>query len=447
MPIMPIYRWSEASKEDLNRVLKRSELEVERVLEAVKAVLEEVKRRGDEALKEYSQRFDCVRLENLKVSGREFEEAEKNLGENLKKAVKHAAENIRRFHQAQILPKSWFIEVERGVTVGQRITPLGYVGLYVPGGRGSFPSTVLMAAVPAQIAGVERVILCTPPRRNGSVDPATLYAAKIAGVEEVFKVGGAHGIAAMAFGTETIPRVDKIVGPGGVWVASAKRLIQLYGVDVEFTAGPSEIVILADESAKPEYVAADVLIEAEHGSDSAGVIVTNSLDLAEKAQTLIEDFIRKLPDEPVPRRSFAREALSKYGAIVVTNSIDEAIDFVNAYSPEHLEVMTKNPMRTLEKVRNAGSIYLGEYSPSSVGCYASGVNHIIPTGGGSRVHSPLSVTDFLKRSDITYLSREGLSALKETVLRLSAYEGFSQHGRAVELRFQNETKFKRINPS
>jgi len=444
---MPIYRWSEASKEDLNRVLKRSEFEVERVLEAVKAVLEEVKRRGDEALKEYSQRFDCVRLENLKVSGREFEEAEKNLGENLKKAVKHAAENIRRFHQAQILPKSWFIEVERGVTVGQRITPLGYVGLYVPGGRGSFPSTVLMAAVPAQIAGVERVILCTPPRRNGSVDPATLYAAKIAGVEEVFKVGGAHGIAAMAFGTETIPRVDKIVGPGGVWVASAKRLIQLYGVDVEFTAGPSEIVILADESAKPEYVAADVLIEAEHGSDSAGVIVTNSLDLAEKAQTLIEDFIRKLPDEPVPRRSFAREALSKYGAIVVTNSIDEAIDFVNAYSPEHLEVMTKNPMRTLEKVRNAGSIYLGEYSPSSVGCYASGVNHIIPTGGGSRVHSPLSVTDFLKRSDITYLSREGLSALKETVLRLSAYEGFSQHGRAVELRFQNETKFKRINPS
>ncbi|MEM3072900.1 MAG: histidinol dehydrogenase [Candidatus Bathyarchaeia archaeon] len=437
-----VYRFGEASRDDLNRVMRRAELEFKPVFEKAKTVLEEVKRSGDRALKEYSSRFDGVRLEDLKATHEEFEEAEKTLGVEVKKAVKHAAENIRRFHKAQLPPESWFIEVERGVTVGQRITPIDTVGLYVPGGRGSFPSTVLMATIPAKIAGVKRVIICTPPRRDGSVDPATLYAAKTSGVEEVYKVGGAHGIAAMAFGTETIPRVDKIVGPGGVWVASAKRLVQLSGVGIEFTAGPSEIMILADDSAKPEYVAADVLIEAEHGSDSAGVVVTNSPKLAEKAQTLVEDYIRNLPDEPIPRRSFAKEALSKYGAIILTNSLDEAIDFVNEYSPEHLEIMTKDPMRTLKKVRNAGSIYLGDYSPSSVGCYASGVNHIIPTGGDSRVHSPLSVTDFLKRSDITYLSREGLSALKETVLRLSTYEGFPQHARAVELRFQNQTKFK-----
>ncbi|MEM3109122.1 MAG: histidinol dehydrogenase, partial [Candidatus Bathyarchaeia archaeon] len=272
---------------------------------------------------------------------------------------------------------------------------------------------------------------------DGEVDDATLVTADMLGVRNVYKVGGAQAIAAMAFGTQTIPRVDKIVGPGGIWIAAAKKLASIYSnVEIEFIAGPSENLILADESADPIYVAADLLIEPEHGSDSAGIVVTTSMRLAEEVQREVEKLIGELPDQPIPRRRFAVEALGKYGAIIVCKDMDEAISFVNEYSVEHLEIIAEDPFHILKRVRNAGSIYLGEYSPSSVGCYAAGVNHILPTGQGARVHSSLSVDHFMKKTDFTFLDRKGLRSLRETVTGLAEYEGFPQHGKAVELRFR-----------
>lgn len=437
MPIMSIYRLNEIPPDKLNQIMNRSELEIDQVIDNARTVLENVKTRGDEALKEYSQRFDGVKLDSLKVSEEEYKEADRDLEKDVKNAIEHAAKNISSFHRAQLPAEKWFKEVEKGITVGQIHVPLHTIGLYVPGGKGFFPSTVLMGALPAKIAGVEKIIICTPPKQDGKVDAASLYAAKLVGVKEVYKVGGAQAIAAMAYGTETIPKVDKIVGPGGVWVASAKRLVQLHtNVAIEFTAGPSENLIVADETANPEYVAADALIESEHGSDSAGLVVTTSRELAEKVQLLVDKYAQELPNDPIPRRRFAKEALKKYGAIIVTKNIQEAIDFVNKYSPEHLQIMTKDPLKVLKRVRNAGSIYLGNYSPTSVGCYACGVNHIIPTGRGAAIYSTLSVTDFLKQHDVSQLSKEGLSAIRKTVSRLARYEGFPQHEKAVELRFK-----------
>ncbi|MEM2961918.1 MAG: histidinol dehydrogenase [Candidatus Bathyarchaeia archaeon] len=437
LPVIPIYRLDEIPEAKLEQLKRRSLMEISEISDKVMEIIDQVRRRGDEALKEYTLRFDGAEIKDLKVKDEEFERAKERLPSKVRGFLIHAARNIRRFHEAQRPCSSWFMEVDDGVILGQIATPIHSVGLYVPGGRGSFPSTALMAVIPAQVAGVEEIHICTPPKPDGEVDDATLVAADMLGVRNVYKVGGAQAIAAMAFGTQTIPRVDKIVGPGGIWIAAAKKLASIYSnVEIEFIAGPSENLILADESADPIYVAADLLIEPEHGSDSAGIVVTTSMRLAEEVQREVEKLIGELPDQPIPRRRFAVEALGKYGAIIVCKDMDEAISFVNEYSVEHLEIIAEDPFHILKRVRNAGSIYLGEYSPSSVGCYAAGVNHILPTGQGARVHSSLSVDHFMKKTDFTFLDRKGLRSLRETVTGLAEYEGFPQHGKAVELRFR-----------
>jgi histidinol dehydrogenase len=435
--VIPIYRLGEIPEAKLEQLKKRSMMEISEISDKVIEIIDQVRRRGDEALREYTLRFDGAEIRELRVGEEEFERARSRLPSRVMRCLEHAARNIRRFHEAQKPSSSWFIEVDEGVILGQIITPIHSVGVYVPGGRGSFPSTALMAIIPAQVAGVEEIHVCTPPKPNGEVDDATLVAADMLNVRNVYKVGGAQAIAAMAFGTSTIPKVDKIVGPGGIWIAAAKKLVSIHSpVEIDFIAGPSENLILADDSADPVYVAADLLIEPEHGSDSAGVVVTTSMKLAEKVQREVERLIQELPDQPIPRRRFAVEALDKYGAIIVCRDMDEAVDFVNEYSVEHLEIIAENPFHILKKVKNAGSIYLGEYSPSSVGCYAAGVNHILPTGQGAKVHSSLSVDHFVKKTDFTFLDRRGLQSLRDAVTGLAEYEGFPQHGRAVEIRFR-----------
>jgi len=435
--VIPIYRLGEIPEAKLEQLKKRSMMEISEISDKVIEIIDQVRRRGDEALREYTLRFDGAEIRELRVGEEEFERARSRLPSRVMRCLEHAARNIRRFHEAQKLSSSWFIEVDEGVILGQIITPIHSVGVYVPGGRGSFPSTALMAIIPAQVAGVEEIHVCTPPKPNGEVDDATLVAADMLNVRNVYKVGGAQAIAAMAFGTSTIPKVDKIVGPGGIWIAAAKKLVSIHSpVEIDFIAGPSENLILADDSADPVYVAADLLIEPEHGSDSAGVVVTTSMKLAEKVQREVERLIQELPDQPIPRRRFAVEALDKYGAIIVCRDMDEAVDFVNEYSVEHLEIIAENPFHILKKVKNAGSIYLGEYSPSSVGCYAAGVNHILPTGQGAKVHSSLSVDHFVKKTDFTFLDRRGLQSLRDAVTGLAEYEGFPQHGKAVEIRFR-----------
>ena len=435
--MIPIYRLGEIPEAKLEQLKKRSMMEISEISDKVIEIIDQVRRRGDEALREYTLRFDGAEIRELRVGEEEFERARSRLPSRVMRCLEHAARNIRRFHEAQKPSSSWFIEVDEGVILGQIITPIHSVGVYVPGGRGSFPSTALMAIIPAQVAGVEEIHVCTPPKPNGEVDDATLVAADMLNVRNVYKVGGAQAIAAMAFGTSTIPKLDKIVGPGGIWIAAAKKLVSIHSpVEIDFIAGPSENLILADDSADPVYVAADLLIEPEHGSDSAGVVVTTSMKLAEKVQREVERLIQELPDQPIPRRRFAVEALDKYGAIIVCRDMDEAVDFVNEYSVEHLEIIAENPFHILKKVKNAGSIYLGEYSPSSVGCYAAGVNHILPTGQGAKVHSSLSVDHFVKKTDFTFLDRRGLQSLRDAVTGLAEYEGFPQHGRAVEIRFR-----------
>ena len=437
MAVIPIYRLEEIPEAKLEQLKKRSLMEISEVSDKVMEIIAQVKERGDEALREYTLRFDGAEVRELKVKEEEFEEAKNRLPSRVKRCLEYAARNIKRFHEAQKPSSSWFVEVDEGVLLGQMAVPIHSVGIYVPGGRGSFPSTALMAIIPAQVAGVEEIHLCTPPKPNGEVDDATLVAADMLNVRNVYKVGGAQAIAAMAFGTSTIPRVDKIVGPGGIWIAAAKKLVSIYSsVEIEFIAGPSENLVLADDSADPVYVAADLLIEPEHGSDSAGVVVTTSMKLAELVQKEVERLVNELPDQPIPRRRFAVEALGKYGAIIVCRDMDEAVNFVNEYSVEHLEIITENPFHILKKIKNAGSIYLGEYSPSSVGCYAAGVNHILPTAQGAKVHSSLSVDHFIKKTDFTFLNRRGLQSLRDAVTGLAEYEGFPQHGKAVEVRFK-----------
>jgi histidinol dehydrogenase len=334
--VIPIYRLGEIPEAKLEQLKKRSMMEISEISDKVIEIIDQVRRRGDEALREYTLRFDGAEIRELRVGEEEFERARSRLPSRVMRCLEHAARNIRRFHEAQKPSSSWFIEVDEGVILGQIITPIHSVGVYVPGGRGSFPSTALMAIIPAQVAGVEEIHVCTPPKPNGEVDDATLVAADMLNVRNVYKVGGAQAIAAMAFGTSTIPKVDKIVGPGGIWIAAAKKLVSIHSpVEIDFIAGPSENLILADDSADPVYVAADLLIEPEHGSDSAGVVVTTSMKLAEKVQREVERLIQELPDQPIPRRRFAVEALDKYGAIIVCRDMDEAVDFVNEYSVEH----------------------------------------------------------------------------------------------------------------
>ena len=426
-----IFRLHECSPAERKKLLKRSELDILEVLPAVIKIVEDVKRRGNSALLDYTKRFDGVELSEgeLAVSENETKAAYEEIDPALRKAIRDAAESIKKFHSRQ-MPKSWMIQIKPGIRGGQIVRPLQRVGIYVPGGLARYPSTVLMGAIPAKLAGVNEVIVCTPCRRDGTIDAATLVAADVAGVKKIFKLGGAQAVAAMAYGTATVPKVDKIVGPGNVYVAAAKLAVSL-DVGVDFMAGPSEILILADKSANAEYIASDMLAQAEHDPNSAAVLVTTSEWIAENVLEAIE---RKI--EKISRRSIILSSLSKYGKIIVAEDIEDAIEFVNDYAPEHLEIVTNSPKSLIKKIKNAGAIFLGPYSSVACGDFATGPNHILPTGGASRWRSGLSVLDFVRLPSVQELTKKGLRSICETVEKLAEAEGLPAHAQSVRERLK-----------
>lgn len=415
-------------------LMRRAEQDISSLLPTAQAVIERVRREGDAALVDYTRQFDAPNYtaEHLKATPDDFAQAREAVGPDVVAAIQHAHDNIRRFHEEQMPEPMWFMEVQPGIMAGEKITPVASAGLYVPRGKGSFPSVMLMLSVPALVAGVQRVVVVTPPNEHGKADAASLVAASIAGIEEVYAVGGMQAVAGLAFGTQTLPRVSKIVGPGSSYVSAAKRL--LYGViDVGLPAGPSESIILCDESADPRLAALDLLVEAEHGPDSAATLVTHSRAVAAEAERLLPGYIAELPEW---RRKFVETVLGGYGGILITDSLADSIAFVNEYAPEHLEILTADPFSTLGRIRNAGEILLGPYTPIPTSNYCLGLNAILPTGGFGRSFSSVSVWDFLKRSGIGYVNREGYETLSRTTAILADYEGFPAH--AMSIRKRNE---------
>ncbi len=418
--------------DELARIMRRAEQDITDLLPVAEEVIQRVRQEGDDAVVAYTRKFDAPEftVKQLKAADDDFTAARERLAEDVKAAIMQAYANIRRFHEAQMPEPMWFTEVMPGVMAGEKITPVASVGLYVPRGKGAFPSVMLMLAVPAVVAGVERVVVVTPPGPDGKVDDASLFAAEVCGVKEVYAVGGMQAIAALAYGTATIPKVAKVIGPGSSYVSAAKRL--LYGVmDVGTPAGPSESIILADETADPRIIAVDLLVEAEHGPDSAALLVTHSRAVAEQVERLLPELINALPEW---RRKFVETVLGGYGGIMITESLEESIRFTNDYAPEHLEILTWEPFVTLQKIRNAGEILLGPYTPIPISNYCLGLNAILPTGSFARSFSAVGVYDFLKRSGVGYLSREGYDALKATTATLADYEGFPAHAQAVRQR-------------
>ncbi len=426
------YELSTLDAAQRSRLLRRAELQIDELVERVRPIVQAVHEHGDEALLDFTARFDRVQLtaKQLRVSRAEIDEAHQLLDPQIRAALEQAIHNVRTFHERQMPHEQWFTQVAPGVMAGEKITPITSVGLYVPRGKGAFPSVMYMLATPASIAGVPRIVVCTPPGPEGTVDPASLVAADLCGVHEIYRVGGAQAMAALAYGTPSIARVHKITGPGSGFVAAAKRL--LYGtVDVGLPAGPSESILLADESADPELVARDLLIEAEHGPDSSSLLVTDSRPLAEAIMNLLPDKLAALPEW---RQNFCRtvwEAPEGTGGIVLTANMPEAINFVNEYAPEHLEVQVREPFALLSELKNAGEILLGAYTPFCSGNYCVGTNAILPTGGFAHTYSCTSVYDFLKRTGIAYLTQEGYNSVSETTRRLAEFEGFPAHANAV----------------
>lgn len=429
------YELATLDENQRKRLLRRSEVQIDNLLEYVRPILAAVRERGDEALLEFTARFDHVQLDatKLRVSREEIEEAHSKLDPNVKSALEYAIANIRSFHARQMPHEQWFAEVAPGVVAGEQITPISSVGLYVPRGKGAFPSVMYMLATPASIAGVPRIVVCTPPAPDGSVDAASLVAADLCGVHEIYRAGGAQAIAALAYGTQTIARVHKITSPGSGYISAAKRL--LYStVDVGLPAGPSEAILLADESADPEILARDLLIEQEHGPDSSALLVTPSRTIAEAVLRLLPAKIAVLPE---PRQGFVRTGLESAqgtGGIILTTNLSEALAFVNEYAPEHLEVHVREPFATLPRIKNAGEILIGPYTPISAGNYAVGTNAILPTGGFAHTFSCTSVYDFLKRTSIAYVKAEGYPAIRKAVETLAEFEGFPAHAIAVQER-------------
>lgn len=414
------------------KIMRRSEKDISDLLPLAQEISEDVRTNGDEAVVRYTRKFDAEAFEAtlLRATVEDFEQARANLDPAIIESIEVAHANILAFHQEQMPELMWFTEVQPGIMAGEKVSPVASIGLYVPRGKGAFPSVMLMLATPAKVAKVPRIVVVTPPRPDGKADDASLVAAQVAGVDEVYVIGGMQAVAALAHGTETIPRVDKIIGPGSSYVTAAKRL--LFGtVDVGLPAGPSESIILTDEHADPRLAALDLLVEAEHGPDSAALLVTHSREVADEAMRLLPEYIENLPEW---RRDFVRNVLANYGGIVVTESLQESIDFVNEYAPEHLEVLVQEPFIALNKLHNAGEILLGHLTPIPTANYALGLNAILPTGGFARSFSSVSVWDFLKRSGIGYLSREGYDRLQEHVARLADYEGFPAHAQAIRLR-------------
>ncbi len=423
---------NELSPEDKARLLRRAEKDIRDLFPLAQEVIDKVRTQGDTAVVEYARRFDAKEFtaSMLRATPDDFKAARAALNAKVIAAIEAAHDNILRFHSEQMPEPMWFTEVQPGIMAGEKITPVASAGLYVPRGKGAFPSVMLMLATPAKVAGVPRVIVVSPPTPDGKADAATLVSAEICGVDEVYVVGGMQSIAALAYGTETIPKVAKIVGPGSSYVSAAKRL--LYGtVDVGLPAGPSESIILCDENVDARLAALDLLVEAEHGPESAAILVTHSEQVAQTALEILPGYIAELPEW---RRAFVNNVLTNYGGVLLTSSLDESIQFVNEYAPEHLEVLTAEPFVTLQKLRNAGEILLGHYTPIPTANYCLGLNAILPTGGFARSFSSVSVWDFLKRSGIGYLSREGYGRLQEITTTLADYEDFPAHAMAIRKR-------------
>ena len=398
------------------------------VSDAVASIIAEVRAGGDKALRDCTERFDGVKLDSLSVSREEIDEAYKTVGPAFFAVLQEAAENIRAFHKKQVREGFRIGDVKDGKVTGQKITPIERVGLYGPGGTAAYPSTVLMDAIPAKIAGCKTIVMVTPPAKDGKVNPAILAAADVAGVDRIFKVGGAQAIAALAYGTESVPKVDKIVGPGNAFVAEAKK--QVFGVvSIDMIAGPSEILVVADASCNPVFVAADLLSQAEHDKNASAVLVTDSAELAEAVSAELE---RQIP--LLPRKEIARTSIDKNGKIIVTDDLKQAIEVSNEIAPEHLELSVENPFDYLDLVKNAGSVFLGKYCPEALGDYFAGPNHTLPTGGTARFSSPLSVDDFVKKTQFVYDTEEALSEVSDKIALFAGKEGLDAHARSVTVR-------------
>ncbi|MEI0798200.1 histidinol dehydrogenase [Brachyspira intermedia] len=412
----------------LDDILLRSQFSHDDVNEKVKAILEDVKKNGDNALKKYSKMFDNAEIDTLEVTEKEIEEAYNKVDDKFKETLKLAYNNIEKFHKKQ-LRNSYITNEEDGIVMGQIINPIEKVGVYIPGGTAVYPSTVLMNVIPAKVAGVNEIILVSPPNKEGKINDNILAAAKIAGVNRVFKTGGAQAIAALSYGTESIPKVYKIVGPGNIYVAMAKRLV--YGeVSIDMVAGPSEVLIIADETANHIHIASDMLAQAEHDKLASSILVTTSREIAEKTK---EELYKQL--EKLSRKDIALESIENNGRIIITETIDEAIYISNEIAPEHLEISIKEPFSILSKIKNAGSIFLGDYTPEALGDYLSGANHVIPTSGTAKFASPLSVDDFIKKSYITYYTKDALSKVKDNIINFAEHESLEAHANSVKVRF------------
>lgn len=421
--MIPILRWDQVpSSEIFARVMPGANVE-----QAVREILAAVSQKGDQAVLACTERFDGVRLEALQVSREEMEQAVAQVEPEFLAVLEQAAENIRQFHSRQVR-SSFLIADKPGIVLGQKVTPIEKVGIYVPGGTAAYPSTVLMDTIPAKIAGCPQIVMVTPPGKDGKIPPAILAAARIAGVDAVYKVGGAQAVAALAYGTETIPRVDKIVGPGNAFVAEAKK--QVFGrVAIDMIAGPSEILILADGKSDPAHVAADLLSQAEHDRLASAVLVTDSDALAQAVRTELE---RQL--ETLPRRDIARASIDNCGKIIVADSLQDGIAIANEIAPEHLELMVDDPFSYLDAIKNAGSIFLGRSCPEALGDYFAGPNHTLPTAGTARFSSPLSVDDFVKKSQFTYYTPQAMRGAADSVARFAEKEGLQAHARSARIR-------------
>ena len=429
---MRIIKLNEQSRANiLADLLKRDPNNYSAYEGTVQEIVDDVRARGDEALFEYTKKFDGAELsaDNIRVTQAEIQEALSQVDPNLLAVMKKSMKNIREYHEKQ-KQYSWFDSKPNGTILGQKVTALSSVGVYVPGGKAAYPSSVLMNIIPAEVAGVEKIVMVTPPGKDGKVNPVTLIAAHLAGATEVYKVGGAQAIAALAFGTKSIPRVDKIVGPGNIFVALAKKAV--YGhVSIDSIAGPSEILVLADETANPRYVAADLLSQAEHDELASAILVTTSMELVEKVSAEADAFVQNLS-----RKAILEKSLENYGYILVADSMEDAIETANAIASEHLEIVTKNPFEVMTKIQNAGAIFMGEYSSEPLGDYFAGPNHVLPTNGTAKFFSPLGVDDFIKKSSIIYYSREALEAVHTDIESFAEAEHLTAHANSIRVRFE-----------
>ncbi|MCI6004404.1 MAG: histidinol dehydrogenase [Blautia sp.] len=423
----------ESTKGILEDLLKRSPNNYGKFEAAVAEILARIKDEGDSALFAYTKQFDKVEItaDNIQVTEEEIREAYELVDPSLIDVIRKALVNIRSYHEKQ-KQNSWFTSETNGTMLGQKVTPLERVGVYVPGGKAVYPSSVLMNVLPAKVAGVDQIVMTTPPGKDGKVNPATLVAAREAGADVIYKVGGAQAIAALAYGTESIPKVDKIVGPGNIFVALAKKAV--YGhVSIDSIAGPSEILVLADETANPRYVAADLLSQAEHDELASAILITTSKELAEKVDKEVQGFV-----EILSRKEIIQKSLDNFGYILIAGNMDEAVEAANAIASEHMEIVTRNPFEVMMKVRNAGAIFIGEYSSEPLGDYFAGPNHILPTNGTAKFFSPLSVDDFVKKSSIIYYSKDALKKIHKDIEQFAASEQLTAHANSIAVRFENE---------